>query len=55
MFNLTQQERLVLLFLAGVIIVGSLLQIVSKQSLAVRHFLEFSEHLSGPSPAKGKR
>ena len=43
MFNLTQQERVVLLFIAGVILVGSLLQIVSKQSLEVRNFLELME------------
>ncbi len=44
MFNLTQQERTVLLFIASVILVGSLLQIVSKQYPFVRHFLEFTEH-----------
>lgn len=43
MFNLTQQERIVLLFIAGVILVGSLLQIVSKQSTQVRDFLQFME------------
>lgn len=43
MFNLTQQERVVLLFIAGVILVGSLLQIVSKQSTQVRDFLQFME------------
>ena len=43
MFNLTQQERTVLLFLAGVIIVGSLLQIVSKESPALRQFFEFTQ------------
>ncbi|MCC6758709.1 MAG: hypothetical protein IT395_03680 [Candidatus Omnitrophica bacterium] len=43
MFNLTQQERVVLLFIAGVILVGSLLQIVSKQSPEVRNFLELME------------
>ncbi len=43
MFNLTQQERTVLLFLAVVILVGSLLEIVSKKSANVRHFLEFAD------------
>lgn len=43
MFNLTQQERIVLLFLAGVILVGSLLQIVSKKSPELRDFLQFTE------------
>jgi hypothetical protein len=43
MFNLTQQERIVLLFIAGVILVGSLLQVVSKQSPQVRDFLQFME------------
>lgn len=43
MFNLTQQERIVLLFIAGVILVGSLLQIVSKQSPEFRNFLQFME------------
>ena len=43
MFNLTQQERIVLLFIAGVILVGSLLQVVSKQSPEFRHFLELME------------
>jgi len=45
MFNLTQQERIVLLFIAGVILVGSLLQIVSKQSAGFRDFLELTERI----------
>ncbi len=51
MFNLTQQERAVVLFLAAVILVGSLLEILCKKSPAVRHFFEFTQkHYSSTSP-----
>ncbi len=43
MFNLTQQERTVLLFLAAVILVGSLLEIVSKRNAGFCHFLKFTD------------
>ncbi len=43
MFNLTQQERAVVLFLAAVILVGSLIEIVSKKSPSVRNFLRFTQ------------
>ena len=55
MFNLTQQERTVLLFLAGVILVGSLLQIVSKKSPVVRDFLQFTEQSHVKPDVKVKR
>lgn len=42
MFNLTKQERAVLLFLAAVILTGSLLEILSKKSSGLRFLLEFS-------------
>ena len=43
MFFLTRQERSVLLFLAAVIFIGSLLQMISKKSAAIGHFLEFTD------------
>ena len=43
MFNLTKQERTVLLFLAGVVLIGSLLQVIVKQSSSARHFFEFTQ------------
>ena len=48
MFYLTQQERLVLLFIAGVILAGSLLQISSKQFAGMNRFLAVVEqsHIS---------
>ncbi len=42
MFNLTKQERAVLLFLAAIILVGSLLEILSKKSSGLRSLMEFS-------------
>ena len=50
MFNLTQQERMVLLFIAAVILVGSLLQIVSKQSTEVADFLRFTDKYQDARP-----
>lgn len=51
MFNLTQQERAVVLFLAAVILVGSLLEILNKKSATVRQFFEFTQnHYSSSSP-----
>lgn len=43
MLHLTQQERTVLLFLAAVVLVGSLLQIVSKKSAGFSRFFQFTE------------
>ncbi len=58
MFNLTQQERAVVLFLEAVILVGSLLEMLSKKSAAVRHFFKFTQnHYSSSSlkvPAQRK-
>lgn len=43
MLNLTQQERTVVLFLAAVVLIGSLLQIVCKKSAAFSQFFQFTE------------
>ena len=43
MLNLTKQERTVLLFLAAVVLVGSLLQIVSKKFASFSRFFEFTQ------------
>ncbi len=45
MFNLTKQERMVVLFFAGVIFVGSLLQVIYKTSPGLRHFLAFTDRI----------
>lgn len=48
MFNLTRQEKTVLLFIAGVMLVGSLLNMTAKHSPALRRFFDFTEQRQNP-------